>query len=184
MAGGRKSGFLEKIGLPAIGAAFIAGAAMAATGDIAAPAFGGPAQALSSSDADRRAALLFAQSDLDGSGDLSVEEFSALSVVSAELARLSGFVALDVGGETSRVIDIADVAPASVSLTERTRIEAVASHEFHDAAGPDGVLDEDDFLALERERFIAADLNGDGALKRQELSVYGLRVARAPVSAS
>lgn len=184
MISARKNGFFEKIALPAIGAALVAGAAMAATGDLTEPAYGGAIKELSRGVNDRRAEILFAQADLDGSGDLSATEFAALSLVSAELARLNGFVAVDLGDAAPGVIDIADEAPASVSGADRTRIEAVATHEFHSAAGEDGVLTPSDFVAFERRKFDDADRDADGALRRQELGAYGLKVARAPLKAA
>lgn len=122
------------------------------------------------------AARVFARSDRDQSGYLDADEYTALQVVSAELARLNGFISVESDGEPS-IITVSTGPSASLGEAEQIRIAAVARGAFYLAAGDDGRLDEAEFIAAERQAFEAADANRNGELARRELSEYAARAA-------
>lgn len=171
-------------------AAFAAPAvALIALGAGAAPrpaAFGGDGAepvSLSSQQARAHATAVFARADLDRSGDLDADEYSALAVVSAGLARLNGYVAI-LGVDEALVAPLPAPAPRSLSAAERTRIEAVARADFYAASGADARMSAAEYGAEQDARFAAADRNRNGRLAKGELASFGAAAAAITGAAS
>jgi len=139
-------------------------------------AYGAAVQALSSQDAAAHAQSVFARADLDQSGALDVNEYAALAIVTAELARLNGFFALEVG-DGREIVPLPVNAPAALAGSERARVTAVAHAEFYALAGEDAVMDFSEYAGEQDARFAAADRNRNGALTKAELVSFAARAA-------
>lgn len=137
---------------------------------------------LSESEAASHALHVFMRADRDMNQRLDVDEFAALSIVTAELAHLNGFIAIDNGGAV-RTIAVPVVAPAALSAAEHTRIDAVARHTFYAFAGDDARLDGSEYVRLQSVIFGDADLNGNGALVNKELDIFAQRQAQLTAGA-
>jgi hypothetical protein len=161
------------IALAAIGAALASGAAERA-------AYDGPAASLSVAELRQHADAIFDCADLDKSGALEAEEYSALALVTAELSRLNGFVALHVGAE-SRTVQLPRGLP-EFSRAERVRVEAVARKAFYASAGADSAIERSEFASALAARFTASDANRDGGLKRRELISFAAKIAAVPLA--
>lgn len=126
------------------------------------------------------AAVVFQRTDRNQDGYLQVDEFAAFSIVSAELARLNGFVVIeDENGPAT--LEIAGYSPSALSRSEHIRIDAVARNTFFLHAGDDGVMSEDEFTDAQRASFDAADFNRNGVLRRGELEAFAYRQAHMSV---
>lgn len=175
-----------------LAAIFAAGAALAVVGEGAPPAYGAPADMVSRSEVASHAAATFRRADLDGSGRLDSAEFTALSLVSAELAAFNGFVVIAPKPGEAKTLGLGDVVEMSggeppardVRGTGRTRIEAVALRDFRSAMDVGDGLSFEGYLAYELARFDAADANGDERLLRGELADYARSIARVEPGAS
>lgn len=132
---------------------------------------------LSESEAASHALHVFMRADQNLDQRLDVDEFAALSIVTAELAHLNGFIAIDNGGAV-RTIALPVVAPAALSATEHARIDAVSRHTFYAFAGEDSRLDGNEYVRLQSVVFGEADLNGNGALAKKELDIFAQRQAQ------
>ncbi len=168
-------------------AAAIAALAGAAFASVASfdfePAYGdGEVQQLTRAEIATSAWNAFGLADRDGDKMLDADEFSALSVVSAELAHLNGFISVETQGEV-KTIAVPIEAPKAISAAEHVRIEAVSRNTFYAFAGKDGKLDADEYIGLQNALFEASDLNKNGALARRELSIYANRQAWLPTGA-
>jgi hypothetical protein len=141
------------------------------------PAYGAALKKLDAGQAVANAKATFARADLDGSDALDVREYAALAIVTAELSRLNGFVALDVGEET-QIVTLPVTAPMALTGGERARIEAVALNEFYALAGEDRLVSRDEFTRDKAGAFKAADRNGNGALSALELVSFAAHEAR------
>lgn len=121
------------------------------------------------------AQTIFQRADRDQNNILDNNEYAALSIVSAELARLNGFVVIesDTGPATVAISGPA----AALSQAEHARIDAVARSTFYLHAGNDGRMDKREYANAQRAMFDVADFNGNGVLKRGELSVFAQRQA-------
>lgn len=148
----------------------------AGAGFVDRPAYGPPAETFSEDAAAAHAHSMFQRADLDGSGRLEADEYVALTLVTAELARLNGFVPLG-DGAGSAIAQLPSAPPSSLSGAERARVEAVARSEFYAAAGADGVLDAAEYHRKEAARFRSADRNRNGALAGKELVSYAAQAA-------
>lgn len=137
---------------------------------------GGAVQRLSQGEAAAHANQIFQRADRSGDGALDVDEFAALSVVTAELAHLNGFVALEKSGAV-QTISVPVNAPGALPGNEHARIDAVARHTFYAFAGEDGKMQQGDYLDLQSAIFASSDLNANGALTRSELSLFAQRQA-------
>lgn len=137
---------------------------------------------LSVDDATSNAIKIFARADLDGDAALSADEFAALSIVTAELAHLNGFVAIETGDKV-KTIALANAGGMALSQSEHARIEAVARHAFYAFAGEDGLMAQSEFLGMQAAQFAASDINANGKLNRRELSIYAQRQAHLPAGA-
>jgi len=132
---------------------------------------------LTQKEASAHAASVFARADLNADGGLSADEFTALSIVTAELAHLNGFIVIE-GGAAPRIIALPIAAPAALLQGERARVEAVARNTFYVAAGGDGVLTEAEFVKAQMLKFGDADRNRNGALAKSELENFALKQAQ------
>lgn len=131
---------------------------------------------LSAAEASTYAEQVFARSDRNGDGALDVNEFAALTIVTAELANLNGFVSVE-KGENVETIALPINAPAALSASEHARIDAVARRTFYAFAGDDGKMQQGEFIGLQEAIFASSDLNANGDLTRSELSIYAHRQA-------
>ena len=122
------------------------------------------------------AATLFARADADADGVLNADEFTALSIVTAELARLNGFIVVETPEEPATIF----VGPAARSMTqaEYARVAAVARNKFYVFSNGDGAMSIDEFANLQKADFEAADLNNNNRLGKRELALYGQRQAK------
>ncbi len=175
-------GFIENFALPGIGVALAASFALAtAPAPSSVEAYGPAINSFSEDLAAKHAVRLFYQADRNGDGQLDRDEFGALAVVSAELARLNGFVAIHLD-EVSHRAELPAGAPKSLTSAERTRIWAVATNEFLAEAGANGALGEAEFVQLHLSVFRQADRNGDGRLDGAELKWFAAAQARLVTS--
>jgi len=137
-------------------------------------AYGAPVAQLTADEARAHADATFARADLDGSGVLEADEYVSLALVTAELSRINGFVALAANGR-NEVVALPVATPRALGVGERARIEAVARGEFYAAAGQDSRMSADEHAAEQARRFSAADRNRNGVLTRSELSSFAER---------
>ena len=173
---------IDKIALAGVAAA-TAGLGLIASADVdRAPAYGATASALEAGASARYAAVIFDRADLDNNGELDAEEYEVLAVVTAELSRLNGFVAVDAEGGV-RTVAVPQGDP-SLSDAERARLKTRAAGEFAAIAGDDQRLGDDEFVVAELERFLASDADRNGVLTGAELSAYALGKARQAVLSS
>jgi len=135
---------------------------------------------LTQKEAAAHAAKIFTRADLNADGGLSADEFTALSIVTAELAYLNGFIVIE-GAGAPRIIALPIEAPAALSLGERARVEAVARNTFYARAGGDGVLTEVEFVKAQMVKFGDSDRNRNGALAKSELANFALKQAQFAV---
>ena len=119
---------------------------------------------------------IFARADIDGSGKLDANEYAALAIVTAELSRLNGFYALDIG-DGREFVPLPVSAPGALSQAEHARVDAVARAEFYAAAGEDGLMDRQEYVGEQAARFLDADRNGNGMLAKAELTSFAARAA-------
>jgi hypothetical protein len=136
----------------------------------------GALTSLSRGEAASYAHTVFKRADRDGDGALGVDEFAALTVVTAELAHLNGFVAIDRAGIVQTVA-LPVSAPGALGDAEQTRIDAVARHTFYAFAGNDGKMQQGEYLGLQNAIFASSDLNANGDLTNAELSIFAQRQA-------
>ncbi|MBI1364948.1 MAG: hypothetical protein GC153_03205 [Alphaproteobacteria bacterium] len=132
-------------------------------------------RSLSAADAAADAAATFERADLDKSDALDIEEYASLAVITAELARLNGYVRL--AADDALPIALPIRAPEALAGAERARVEAVARRDFYRIAGDDGRISKREFLAAAAERFAAADRNRNGVLAKRELAAFAARKA-------
>ncbi len=164
--------------------AAVAGLAFAQPDDLTSgAAYGsGALSSLTQAELADHALLVFERADRNGDQALDVDEYTALSVTTAELAQLNGFVSIETEDEPS-LIALPAARPAALSRGEHIRIAAVAQHAFYAYAGGDGRIDVDEFVAAQSALFNAADRNGNGTLKRRELGVFAQRQASLTIGA-
>ncbi len=122
------------------------------------------------------AAAVFNRADRDQNGALDSDEYASLSIVSAELARLNGFVVIETANGPATVA-LAGMTPAALSPAEHVRVDAVARSTFYLHAGDDGLMSEDEYTSAQRSIFEVADFNRNGVLKRGELQAFANRQA-------
>ena len=122
------------------------------------------------------AQTVFHRADRDQDGALDNDEYAALSIVSAELARLNGFVVIE-GEAGPSTVSISGAPSSALSQADHVRIDAVARSTFYLHAGNDGRMDESEYASAQRAVFDGADFNGNGVLKRGELAVFARRQA-------
>ncbi len=135
---------------------------------------------LTRSEATDHAIRVFMRADQNGDQRLDVHEYTALSIVTVELARLKGFIAIE-NGDTPGLISLQGTQPASLLPEEHVRIAAVSQRLFYIHAGDDARMNASEFVSSQLALFDAADRNGNKALKRQELVNFAQRQAALSV---
>lgn len=162
--------------LPGFAAALAAGAGLVNAASVEpAPAYAARAAQLEAATVAATAAAVFGRADLDNDAELSREEYVTLAVVTAELARLNGFVAVDYSGG----VRTASLPRAAAwSADERARVEAAASRDYALFAGDDERLTADEFVTARLEAMTAADLDRNGVLRGAELTRFAAIEAR------
>ncbi|MCA8889226.1 MAG: hypothetical protein KDA46_10380 [Parvularculaceae bacterium] len=167
-----KRKFVEYVGIPVLAVAIAAGAALASgSGYEPQSAYGPAVNVLEAEAAARHASAVFDRADLNADGELDAREYEALSIVTAELARLNGFVSVDFDGVAAPVA-LPITAPKAMTSAERIRVEAIASREFHLVADGDDAITHDEYVSAQLELFAAADQNRNGVLSARELQSY------------
>ncbi|NWG71665.1 MAG: hypothetical protein HXY23_08685 [Parvularculaceae bacterium] len=139
-------------------------------------AYGARIAQLTETEAAAHGAARFVRADLDGSGSLDADEYVSLVLVTAELSRLNGFVALAAGGR-DEVVALPLDAPGALGVGERSRVEAVARGEFYAIAGSDGLMSASEHAEEAARRFAAADRDRSGVLSKRELEAFAGREA-------
>lgn len=173
-----------KLAFTGLAAAIAAGAGLVTSAGVeAVPAYGAAATKLDVDAAARHAASVYQRADLDNDGALDSDEFEVLAIVTAELARLNGFVAVDVSGG-ARTVAVATGGKPSLSATEKARLSARADREFDFIAGDDLKLAPDEFVAATLEAFMANDVDRNGALTGAELAAFAAAKAGIPARSS
>jgi len=153
------------------------GAALASGLRSEVPAYQGMVTELTAGAAQTHARTVFMRADLDRSGTLDADEYASLALVTAELARLNGFLAIETGADAAAQVSLPIAAPSAISSAERVRIDAVARSEFYAAAGADAALTLEEYLTVKADQFDTADRNGNGQLGRAELAAFAAREA-------
>jgi hypothetical protein len=164
--------------LPGFAAILAAGAGLvhAASVDVQ-PAYGAIATQLEAATAAATAKSVFSRADLDNDGSLSRDEFLTLAVVSAELARLNGFVPVDYAGG---VRTVALPYSSAWSSAELARIETTAERDYALFAGVDERMSAGEFVTMRLESLTAADIDRNGVLTGSELGRFAAIEARLP----
>lgn len=125
---------------------------------------------------------VFARADIDGDEALSSDEYAALSIVTAELAHLNGFIVIEKEDGVATA-PLPGSMHAALTNFEQARIEAVSRNAFYAFAGEDGRMSAGEFAAAQGAMFEAADFNHNGTLARQELGVFAQRQAHMSIEA-
>lgn len=139
-------------------------------------AYGAATEKLEASRALANAEATFARADRDGSGALDAHEYASLAIVTAELARLNGFVAVD-SSESPQIVLLPIAAPQALAGGERARVDAVSRRNFYAIAGNDSRMTLNEYISHQQARFAEADLNRNGSLAKHELVAYAAREA-------
>lgn len=168
--------------LPGFAAVVAAGAGLVQAASVEpVPAYAGPATQLEAATVAATAKMVFARADLDNDGTLSSEEYLTLAVVSAELARLNGFVPVDYAGG----VRTAPLPRAGAwTSAARARVQAMAENDYEVFAGDDQRMSREEFVASRIEMLTAADLDRDGLLTGAELLRFAAIEARLPARQS
>ncbi len=162
--------------LPGFAAAIVVGAGLVHAASIDPPsAYGARAVHLEAATVANTAKTVFDRADLDNDGELSPDEYVTHAIVTAELARLNGFVAVDYAGGV-RIAPLPRSTPWS--MEERARIEAAATRDYALFAGGDERMTGDEFVAARLEAMTAADLDRNGVLNGVELTRFASIEAR------
>lgn len=156
--------------------ALVAAGIGAAVASPESPAYGAATERLDALHALANAEATFRRADLDGSGALDAHEYSSLATVTAELARLNGFVAVE-AGQSPQIVLLPISAPQALAGAERTRVDAVSRTNFYAIAGDDARITLDEYLSDQKARFADADVNGNGSLTNAELVSFVAREA-------
>lgn len=162
--------------LPGLAAVVAIGAGLVHAASVEpAPAFAARASQLEASTIATTAKMVFSRADLDNDGALSADEYVTLAVVTAELARLNGFVPVDYAGG----VRVAPLAGADAwSRETRARIETAAARDYLAFAGEDRRLDAGEFAGSRLEALSAADRDRNGVLTGAELQRFAAIEAR------
>ncbi|MEM9616437.1 MAG: hypothetical protein AAF936_00615 [Pseudomonadota bacterium] len=153
--------------------AAVAGLAMTSVEELktASPYDDSTVSKLTRADVETHAALVFTRADRDGDLALNADEFTALTVVTAELAHLNGFIVIEAEDQIATTPAVG-ISGAALSSSEQTRIEAVARGRFYMFSGADGIMDAGEFANAQSTVFEAADFNNNGVLAKRELSAF------------
>jgi len=141
----------------------------------------GNATTLEKAEASIHAASVFSRADINRDNMLDADEYAALSIVTAELSYLNGYIAFE-GVQSEKTVALPVAAPGVLTRAERTRIEAIARNEFYSHAGEDAALSADEYVQLSNERFEDADRNNNGTLAQSELLNFAASQTRIAYS--
>lgn len=168
--------------LPGFAAMVAAGAGLVHAASVEkTPAYGATATQLEAATVAVTAKTVFARADLDNDASLSRDEYLTLAVVTAELARLSGFVPVDYsGGARTAPLPRAE----DWTSAERSRVEHAADRDYAAFAGDDQRMTREEFVASRLESLTAADLDRNGVLTGAELMRFAAIEARLPARQS
>ena len=125
---------------------------------------------------------VFMRADRNNDQSLNADEYTALSVVTAELAQLNGFIVIEAGGELATAA-LPSQTHAALSQSEQIRIEAVARRGFYLFAGDDGLMKVAEFSNAQTSMFDNADFNNNGVLAKRELMTFVQHQAYIPLGA-
>ena len=114
------------------------------------------------------AMTLMKRMDLNGDGIVTLEE--------AQQAKRQRLAAMDANGDGKVTADEIDAMIEKRMQRRKIRIR-YRILGMMDANG-DGVIDENEALMVQQQRFMKADLDGDGKLDRRELRLMQKRMAR------
>jgi hypothetical protein len=163
---------IHKLAFSGVAAMAAAGAGLVTTASVTpAPAYGPAAVKLEAVAAASQATRLFDRADLDNDGSLGLDEYTIFAVVTAELARLNGFIPVD-GGRGIETVAIARSAKPFVDDQDKAKIKERATREYRLIAGNDERLSADEFVNAQLEQFLAADVDRNGVLAGIELTSY------------
>jgi hypothetical protein len=162
--------------LPGFAAALAVGAGLVHAASVEPRlAYGAPASQLEATTIVETARTVFSRADLDNDRDLSREEYVTLAVVTAELARLNGFVTVDYAGGV-RTAQLPRVH--AWTSNERAGVEASASRDYGFFAGDDDRMSGEEFVAARLEALSLADTDRNGVLRGAELTRFAAIEAR------
>lgn len=117
----------------------------------------------------------FWQIDRDADGLVDADEFASARLVHAQLARLSGRVAMDAA--TTLNVKLPMDVPRTMEKAERAALEGVARRDYAlHAMGHEG-LTEHAFAESRLELFFTADGDRDGVLRGDELERFARLIA-------
>ena len=159
-----------------IGSALAAGAGL----ENHAP-YGDTITSLTTDEVASHATASFLRADANSDGFVNVDEYAALTIVTAELSLLNGFIALQTGSAEEKV-ELPFGNPGALTRGERARIEAVARSEFYQIAGDDSTISHSEFHDHKASKFAEADRNRNGKLAKAELQAFAAAEANVTYS--
>lgn len=162
----------HKLAFSGLAATLAAGASLVNSASVEpAQAYGTQASRIEAQAAADHAAYLFNRADLNNDGALDEDEYSVLAIVTAELARLNGFVAVDVAGGV-KTVALPHAGRRTLSEADKSRIVSRSLREFSVIAGDDLRLAADEFASAQLEQFFASDVDRNGVLAGGELTAF------------
>lgn len=174
----------RNLGLAGAAAMVAAGGSLlaSASGDPS-PAYDREATTLEAREIAQSASKTFDRADLNNDGYVSQDEYQILAIVTAELSRLNGFVAID---GASGVQKVGFGAPSNVDMPAMTKraIISAAQRQYALLSGEDQKLTRNEFIDGDLETFIASDRDRDGVLTGDELLSFAAARARVGVRSS
>jgi hypothetical protein len=168
----------HKLAIPglAAAAAVVAGAFGGSDQDFA-PAYDPPASKVEALSLAQSAAAQFDRADLNNDFQLDSGEYAMLAVVTAELARLNGFISVISAGRAETVA-LAEGQGAPLTGSDRAEIQHRALSDYAQIAGRDGRVTRDEFVGAQLELLSMIDADRDGALSGAELAQFAAYVSR------
>jgi len=175
------SALIQKTAIPAFAAIAAASGGLIASGSVELqPAYQYEAHSLEVTSVAQAASAAYAKADLNNDGRIDQDEYVTLAVVSAELFRLNGFVALETSSGVERVT-IAASSGTSLSAAEKSGIRTRSRMEYARIAGDDQKLTEREFIDSKVEEFFSADSDRNGILTGTELRQFAFAQSKIGV---
>ena len=140
-----------------------------------------PLSGLSETEAASHALHVFMRADRNLDQKLDVDEFAALSIVTAELAHLNGFIAIGQWRRGANDFSACCRSGGAFSGPIIRVLMRLPRHTFYAFSGDDSHLDAGEYVTLQGAVFDQADLNGNGKLAKKELGVFAQRQAQLRV---
>ena len=173
----------QKLAIPGIAAAAAAVTAAIGGSEGSAPAYDAPATRIEALSLAQSAASQFDRADLNNDLQLDADEYAMLAVVTSELARLNGFVAV-ISAAGAQPVALAEGQGAPLSVAERAEVRARALKDYEGVAGRDGRITRDEFVGAQLEQLFLNDADRDGALTGAELARFTAHASRLPTRES